>query len=332
MLISFSKAAKHMEFPQSLSSRTDSKSSIDFLLSKFRSCCESHLTCSQRSNLTPGWHPKRILEIEGADPQIISLRNREEFFFKPYVTLSHCWGNLKPLQLTAESEASLRAGVSTELLPKTFRDAIDITNELSISYIWIDSLCIFQDDLRDWHEEAAAMCDVYSNALCNLAATGAYNGSVGMFFERDPTAGCPFWVNADWDISRMDNGNKVSYDAGRYMVLISDQWQKDLEQGPLNRRAWVMQERFLSTRVMHFSTSQVFWECLENTSSEYFPESIPREAEPVWHSDSQQLKRVFYGLSKDDEWENETYRLWQVSNSGKLLWPYLAVSEGFQMS
>ncbi|KAE9377509.1 hypothetical protein N431DRAFT_434738 [Stipitochalara longipes BDJ] len=110
------------------------------------------------------------------------LRNRGELSSEPYLTLSHCWGGMEPIQLTAENEVSLRAGVSIDYLPKTFRDAIYITKRFSVSYLWIDSLCIFQDDLKDWHKEAAAMCDVYSNAICNIAAARASNGSVGLFF------------------------------------------------------------------------------------------------------------------------------------------------------
>jgi hypothetical protein len=241
----------------------------------------------------------------------VYLRNRDELTSQPYFTLSHCWGNLKPIQLTAETEASLRAGISISSLPKTFRDAIFITSNFSVPYLWVDSICIFQDDLKNWHREATAMCDVYSYALCNIAATGASDGSVGLFFERDLTACCPFWVCTNWRLQDIVTENPL-YPARIYELFPSDQWTFDLEWGPLNQRAWVMQERFLSTRVMHFSGSQLFWECLENTSSEVFPNAIPLSAQPDWYYDSQWLKRIFFQTQRDDQWQDRLYTSWQV--------------------
>jgi Heterokaryon incompatibility protein (HET) len=218
---------------------------------------------------------------------------------------------MNPMLLTAGSETSFRAGISTDFLPKTFRDAISIANRFSIHYLWIDSMCIFQDDLSDWHKEAAVMCDVYSNALCNIAATGASDVSTGLFFERDPAGECAFWVNTNWRLFESRTEGLV-YPAGVYGIFLCDQWTNDLELGPLNSRAWVMQERFLSTRVLHFSTSQVFWECLENTSSEVFPDAIPQFAKPLWFLDSQSLKRIFIKTQRRDEWGDDLYKEWEV--------------------
>ena len=72
-------------------------------------------------------------------------------------------------------------------LPKTFRDFIKINRFLGIQYIWIDSLCIVQDDEEDWKAESARMTNVYGEAVLNVAAVGAADGSVGCFFERSKT-------------------------------------------------------------------------------------------------------------------------------------------------
>jgi hypothetical protein len=45
--------------------------------------------------------------------------------------------------------------------PITFRDAFDLSNRLGISYLWIDSLCIIQDDDEDWQRESSSMGLVY---------------------------------------------------------------------------------------------------------------------------------------------------------------------------
>jgi heterokaryon incompatibility protein (HET) len=268
--------------------------------------------------LSQEWHPSRLLEIRGTDYRTVYLRNRAELFPSlPYFTLSHCWGSLKPMKLTTETEGILRAGISVHSLPKTFRDAIFITSDFSTPYLWIDSLCIFQDNLEDWQREAAAMCDVYNHALCNIAATGASDGSVGLFVQRDPTVECLSRIYADWHVTRRDpydyNAPKPTlHFPGTYELCLCDQWEKDLEDGPLNHRAWVMQERFLSTRVLHFSASQVFWECLEKRSGEIFPNGVPELARPAWYLDAHELKRVFFQTKRGDKWEENLYTSWQA--------------------
>ncbi|ORY12961.1 hypothetical protein BCR34DRAFT_562907 [Clohesyomyces aquaticus] len=153
-------------------------------------------------------------------------------------------------------------------------------------------MCIFQDNLDDWFKEAGDMCDVYSHALCNIAATSASNGSVGLFFQRNPMGVLPFWVHTTWDVDLATDGSSNSATKGDYLIFPPSHWEQDLELGVLNQRAWVLQERLLSTRVMHFTASQVFWECYEHRSSEVFPSQLPRWMHPTWGYDSQRLKGI----------------------------------------
>ena len=70
-------------------------------------------------------------------------------------------------------------------LTKTFREAIEVARRLEVEYIWIDSLCIIQDDQTDWITESARMSNVYQRATCNIAATASRDGDGGLFFDRD---------------------------------------------------------------------------------------------------------------------------------------------------
>jgi hypothetical protein len=97
-----------------------------------------------------------------------------------YFTLSHCWGNSKPLRPTRDTEKSLRDGFPIDRLPATFQHSIEVSRQMDISYLWINSLCIFQDDLADWHTQAASMREVYAFALCNIAATSATDSSCAL--------------------------------------------------------------------------------------------------------------------------------------------------------
>ena len=68
-------------------------------------------------------------------------------------------------------------------LPSNYRDAITITRRLGYKYIWIDSLCIFQDLSEDWIREAAAMSKVYSSSAVTVAAVWAQDSHGGCFVE-----------------------------------------------------------------------------------------------------------------------------------------------------
>ena len=79
-----------------------------------------------------------------------------------YTTLSHCWGKKHIVTTTKATLEQRKLEVPWLLLSRTFQDAITITRELGIRYIWIDSLCIIQDDKEDWERVSAKMAEIYS--------------------------------------------------------------------------------------------------------------------------------------------------------------------------
>ncbi|KAF9765901.1 hypothetical protein IL306_001747 [Fusarium sp. DS 682] len=95
----------------------------------------------------------------------------------------------------------LHAGVPG--LPKTFQDAISATRKLGYRYLWIDSLCILQDDQQDWAREAALMHKVYTNAECNLAAEASQDSSGGLFFKREGLHGQCVAKNTRKDVTEL---------------------------------------------------------------------------------------------------------------------------------
>lgn len=62
------------------------------------------------------------------------------------------------------------SGISWDVLPQTFRDAIAMTERLGFQYLWIDALCIIQNSSADWMAEAACMYDVYFYGTLMLSA------------------------------------------------------------------------------------------------------------------------------------------------------------------
>jgi hypothetical protein len=100
-----------------------------------------------------------------------------------YCALSHCWGpsEKRPTCVTRANEGLYFAGVNIGDLSTSFQDAILITRELGIRYLWIDSLCIVQDDEAHWRQESARMGSIYENAFLRIAANGASDSTEGLF-------------------------------------------------------------------------------------------------------------------------------------------------------
>jgi hypothetical protein len=92
------------------------------------------------------------------------------------MALSHCWGKEPIITTTKATLQDRMREFQISAPPKTFQDAIAITNGLGIQYLRIDSLCIIQDDLQDWEGEASKMAGIYAGSKFNIAATHASDG------------------------------------------------------------------------------------------------------------------------------------------------------------
>ncbi|CCC12196.1 hypothetical protein SMACR_05934 [Sordaria macrospora] len=127
-------------------------------------------------------------------------------------------------------------------LPTTYREDISASLALGISYIWIDSLCIIQDDEEDWTKEAALMKDVFKHCSVTLYATAAADSSQSNFRHRDPTDIPPVKVT-------LSDGAKKPTQSNFWLANAwSDLKSQDIGHSPLHSRAWVFQETKLSRR------------------------------------------------------------------------------------
>lgn len=141
-----------------------------------------------------------------------------------------------------------------------------MVRRLSIRYLWIDALCIVQDAREDKAREIPQMRSIYSNAACNLAASASDDPHGGLFRARDTIAVAPGLVAAPSGALR---------DETHHVVDMSYR-DRQIRSGPLHRRGWVFQESLLSTRVLYFCQSQIFWECLSELKCEGFPYGMPQ--------------------------------------------------------
>jgi hypothetical protein len=228
-----------------------------------KGCLEGHRKCNKRIS-DGSWWPSRLLEVGNFNCSF-EIRLRETAETPPtgsqYVTLSHCWGKATFLTLTTENLEVLKAGFFIKDLPLTFQDAIGVARRLNVPYLWIDSLCIVQNSLEDWSREASQMSNVYQHGFCNIAATGALDSAEGLFLDRKMDPVPPFKILIPYKDTR---NPRVVY------VTYPDLWKYGVEDSPLIKRAWVLQERLLARRVLHFGRHQLFWECREHATCETY--------------------------------------------------------------
>lgn len=149
------------------------------------------------------------------------------------------------------------------ILSSNFRDAVIISRKLGLDYLWIDSLCIIQDDNADWKTEAANMGNIYQGSYINIAATAsndAYGGlisSASVSLQKPATTIRPLSSDPPADSGCTDNFS--------FMIRapLGDQMQRALS-GCNYRyftRGWILQELALSPRTVHFPEGQILWQC-----------------------------------------------------------------------
>jgi hypothetical protein len=226
--------------------------------------CRSHSLCNRDPQKESNMFvvPTRLLHVgttKHPDLRLCRVPDSTE-----YASLSHCWGKHVPVKLLSSNVAAFHEFIEITGLPRTFREAIEVARHLKIEYLWIDSLCIIQDSKDDWASEAALMHQVYANAIVNIAADDARDGTEGLFRDRDPRLCELVEVEVSW----------TEQHRGIYKAVDNALWQSTMEASVLNSRAWVLQEQLLSARILHFGQTQLLWECQTAKACELFPAGL----------------------------------------------------------
>jgi hypothetical protein len=176
-----------------------------------------------------------------------------------YVALSHCWGGpITPL-LTKETSEAFHRALHYSDLPPNFQDAITITRQLCIPYLWIDSLCIVQDSKEDWEQQSKKMGQIYRGSTLTLSALASAGSSCGIFPTQPKV--CPVDSVAIPLYDPDDHPPKQEY---MQIERIDDREETltILEAfGPLSSRGWCLQESVLPSRQLYYGLKQIYWRC-----------------------------------------------------------------------
>jgi len=274
---------------------TFSTKSIQDATQWLNQCRLTHVKCRPKDGVTL---PHRVLDVGKLSPEsassvnramheLIEVRLKENSTspdYSDYCCLSHCWGSIRPECITnKDTLLQNKAGIPWSTLPKTFQDAIIFTRVLGVRYLWIDSLCwchpsihrrllvadilasgIVQDDSVDWAAEAAKMADIYSGSLLTLAAAASYDGNGGMDIS-------PGDVIRGREVQGLSQAGLGQFQGKLFVRTDPSKFSHEQRSLPLVTRAWVYQERLLSTRTLHFAESELMWECATTTACQCSP-------------------------------------------------------------
>jgi hypothetical protein len=275
-----------------------SPEAFDFIERCRTTCNRTHSDCQR--NRAERILPPRLIRVEKDRLVLIDsvgLPNNTK-----YLALSYCWGKGRSLCTTSETMASFQDGIDFESVPPLLLDAAEVTRRLGEQYIWIDRLCIQQDDPLDWQENAAIMARIYEQSDLTVAAVTSI--SVDESFLR-PADGnhrdervslAILWLDeckeqfSDLYVRARRKGPDISYtyDNPRHDAY------------PLDTRGWTFQERHLAQRSVRYLPHQIIWECSTLKHMETFPfDRFGPETSSGWEHSVQKFTKRSLSYASD---------------------------------
>ncbi len=213
----------------------------------------------------PGWsvviEPTDFLRlIDVREWCLVEFRNEDTQRCR-YVALSYLWGGAQNFTLNETNTRQLHKRFGLRpflqgLIPKTIRDAMLVVQQMGERYLWVDALCIQQDDQIEKHSQIEMMDRIYGNAVATLAAADSLNANAGIPGVR------PGSRKIIQLVAELQNGDNL-------LAHLPD--VNAIEETPWNRRAWTLQERLLSRRLMIFEGGRLTWRCRGMTAYEHLP-------------------------------------------------------------
>ncbi|KAF2669736.1 HET-domain-containing protein [Microthyrium microscopicum] len=226
-------------------------------------CIETHSHCESQfvKHEERSYLPKRLIDLKDYNTGVVKIVTTALLpaidLPIQYLALSHCWGGASSTMLKQNNleEASFKK----ENLPKNFSDAAEISCKLNVRFLWIDSLCIVQDDPTEWATESISMGLVYANAHCVISATASDNSFGGCSRPRD------LFRNHCVIRKKKQSQSKLSV---LWNHRLMNAFEEKVECAPISLRGWTFQERYLARRTLHFCSGCVIFECNQLLASD----------------------------------------------------------------
>lgn len=217
-----------------------------------RGCIETCNKDHEKCRFTEPLLPTRVINVGNVGDERLRLETPESKTGH-YTALSYCWGSDQPLKTTSANIKAMESGLFLSDLPQTLADAVYVTRSLGIQYLWIDALCIIQDNVDDWEKESAKMSTIYEKSYLVIAASSSSSATQGFLgHERQHQ---PHYVSIPEKY-----GTRTTI-AARRDPKSGVHNCTERKTDPLDQRAWAFQELHMSTRCLIFSTDELQWKC-----------------------------------------------------------------------
>lgn len=141
--------------------------------------------------------PTRLLEIDmerkrvklvGGETALTSALTRQAgsgLTRRPYALLSYCWGGDQIVKTIRPNLEKHGKGIPIESLSRSVRDATLVAAALGLEYIWVDALCIVQDDEQEVNQEIAKMHQIFQGGYVTILAGTARSANEGFLQRRE---------------------------------------------------------------------------------------------------------------------------------------------------
>lgn len=215
------------------------------------------------------------------DPKLHVSKSNERAH---YIALSYCWGDPQTSKTTRANLETHKTGLELKSQPQTLKDAIQVTKELGIRYLWIDSLCIIQDDEADMLRELAHMRLIYQNALLTISAASAAACTDGFLNIRAKPRFPVMLYSSELTFESITLQYRTQDGKiGLIQLTPSILLHLDEVEDPIFSRAWTLQESLLSTRLLMYGKTQLLWRCITSFEKDggHVPWACYAERAPV---------------------------------------------------
>lgn len=198
-----------------------------------------------------------------------------------FAALSYVWGRLPtvlqpakdakepPILLCTKDNLdrlSAAGGLSSEAiehveharLPQTITDAIEFSRRIGMRYLWVDTLCIVQDDPSDKCYLIQAMDNIYDIATVTYIAISGKNADAGLG-GISPRKGRP-----------VDHIVVAGREAEHKLSLSPPSLNEEVRRSTWDTRGWTFQEQALSQRCLYFTPDEIFFNCIESIRREAY--------------------------------------------------------------
>lgn len=265
---------------QHLISSSDQRVSISLIRKWLLECEKNHgRACNSRET----WYPtrtgsmyadqlKETLLIDVVENRLVSASLSQR-----YIALSYVWGKANVFQTKKANRSYLgrQGALSTEQsqLSQTIRDAMELVKALGERYLWVDALCIVQDDASQKHDLIERMHEIYDAAMATIVALSG----------RDADSGLPGLR------ARSRQAQRSIERANLQFIAFPPPLLEEIKASCWESRAWTLQERMLSRKLIYFSASQVHFQCQKCVKSEVAVSSMRTDESRTTNTISMEL-------------------------------------------